>query len=280
MRTKRFVVSSVFVATIAACGSSAWGASHGWRVNEVFSSADGTIQFIELKECCGFTAEHGLAGKDVKSDGTGNTYIFPSNITGNTAGKHRLLGTAAFAALPGAPTPDHIIPANFFVLNGDTLRYGTAFGYDFFTYGAGALPTNGVDSIQLTSFSPDVFTTAPNTPTNYNDDTGSVNAACIDNDGDGYGDPGDPLCTAGGETDCDDADPGANPGAAEVCNDFADNDCDGNTDCFDRECFTTMTCREKVPSATTWSVLISGLLVLTVGTTVVETRRLRRASVH
>jgi hypothetical protein len=50
---------------------------------------------------------------------------------------------------------------------------------------------------------------------------------CIDNDGDGYGDPGDPWCPEGPETDCDDTRGQVNPGASEAC-DGLDNDCDGD----------------------------------------------------
>ncbi len=58
-----------------------------------------------------------------------------------------------------------------------------------------------------------------------------------DADGDGYGDswtatetcdpPGDHVAQGG---DCDDSDPSSNPGAAEVCDDGTDNDCDGLVD--------------------------------------------------
>ena len=54
-------------------------------------------------------------------------------------------------------------------------------------------------------------------------------STCTDNDGDGYGSPGDPSCPNGGATDCDDTDPSIHPGAAEVCN-FKDDDCDGTVD--------------------------------------------------
>ena len=49
---------------------------------------------------------------------------------------------------------------------------------------------------------------------------------CVDNDSDGYGDPAHPDCTFP-ELDCDDMDPGVNPGAEEVCNNDIDENCDG-----------------------------------------------------
>ncbi len=57
-----------------------------------------------------------------------------------------------------------------------------------------------------------------------------------DSDGDGYGDEtdgGSEFCSDPGTgyatsaDDCDDGDVGVNPGESEVCNDWADNDCDG-----------------------------------------------------
>jgi spore coat protein A len=65
---------------------------------------------------------------------------------------------------------------------------------------------------------------------------------CIDNDQDGYGNPGDPSCPNGAATDCDDNDPAVNPGAIEgptgdaTCSDLKDNDCDGLTDADDPDC--------------------------------------------
>ena len=85
------------VAAIAATlglATSAPAGSHGWRFNEIFSNADGTIQFIELKECCGSTAEWGLNNKWVRSGDLANQFNFPANISGNTANRHLLLATA------------------------------------------------------------------------------------------------------------------------------------------------------------------------------------------
>jgi hypothetical protein len=65
---------------------------------------------------------------------------------------------------------------------------------------------------------------------------------CTDNDGDGWGSPGDASCPNGAQTDCDDTNPAVNPGGTEgpegdpTCTDGLDNNCDGNTDASDPAC--------------------------------------------
>lgn len=55
------------------------------------------------------------------------------------------------------------------------------------------------------------------------------NPTCVDNDGDGYGSPGDATCDNGAAEDCNDDNPNINPNAAEICNGVDDN-CDGSID--------------------------------------------------
>jgi hypothetical protein len=50
---------------------------------------------------------------------------------------------------------------------------------------------------------------------------------CIDNDGDGYGNPGNSSCSSGSQTDCDDSDYDIHPVATEICDDGIDQDCSG-----------------------------------------------------
>jgi hypothetical protein len=61
---------------------------------------------------------------------------------------------------------------------------------------------------------------------------------CTDGDGDGFAVEGGSC----GEVDCDDNNAAINPGAAEVCDDIIDNDCDNNADCDDNECTNAPVC--------------------------------------
>jgi hypothetical protein len=267
MTTRRVVIATAALAA-------AWGgvrpvhaASHLWYFNEIFSNPDRTIQFIELKECCGATAERGLSGKWIKSDANAVQFNFPGNLSGNTANRHLLLATAGFAALPGAPTPDYIIPSGFFPLNtANTLRYWLySDPGSTMSYASGAVPTDGVTSLSWGG------ATGVNSPTNYSGATGSVNAApCVDNDSDGYGSPGAPLCPNGAAEDCNDGDGAINPGATESCADEVDNNCDGNVDCDDPDCASFLAC---IPTVSQW-----GLLVLTLATLIGGAMVLRRRS--
>ena len=183
MTTKKIIGLLVLIPA-----ASVTAGSHTWRVNEIFSNGDGTIQYIELRECCGFSGETLLNTRDVITDVGGGSFTFTSNLPAgtDTAGKSILLATAGFAALPGAPTPDHIIADGFIVTGGDTVRYGPnppANNYHTFTFGAGDLPTNGKDSVQVTNFATGAFTTGPNTPSNCAAQTGTVDACPHDCDG-------------------------------------------------------------------------------------------------
>ena len=157
------IVSSVLLASTARAGN------HTWRLRELFSNANGTIQFIELQESLGGTGEVFMLGQWVLSDGTGKQFDFPENLTGSTANKFLLLGTASFAALPNAPTPDYILENGFIARSGDTLRTP----WDELTFGADVLPVDGVMSLNSS------LVPAVNNPTNFAGETGSVVAPNI-----------------------------------------------------------------------------------------------------
>jgi hypothetical protein len=171
MRTRRIAsIPNLTALALAAVATSHAGAgAHTWDVNEVFSNADGTIQFIELREPLGGAGEVNVNGHNVTS--SARSYTIPAPALAPPSGfKHLLFATPAFAALPGAPTPDYVFPAGsvpFFSIVNDTISYTP---FDAWTFGAGLLPTDGVNSLNRD------LTTGPNSPTNYAGHTGSVNA--------------------------------------------------------------------------------------------------------
>ncbi len=207
MKARRVI--GVFTAMAAAgmFSSAALAGSHTWLVNEVFSNADGTIQFIELKECCGFAAENAVGLKRIRSDATGLVYTIPANVVGPTGNKTILFATAGYAAL-GGPPPDfplNPLPDGFFSVAGDTVRYGInppANQYSFFNFGA--VPTDGCNS--MNSPGPAVAT---NTPKNFANVQSTVFAEPSDINGDQavnvldlialllcFGQPAAPSCLA------------------------------------------------------------------------------------
>ena len=166
--------------------------SHLWKFDEVFSNADGTVQFIEMFvfDPAG-TAEIRLKNFPLQS--TTQTFIFPNDLPNrNTFHTWILIATPAFATLPGAPVPDYVIPPHFFNPAGDELRYRTTL--DILPLPAGALPLDGLRSYLRGG------TTDVNSPTNFAGVEGSIDVSrpcddTLDNDGDGYVDyPNDPAC--------------------------------------------------------------------------------------
>jgi len=146
----------------------AFAGAHTWDVNEVFSNASGTIQFVEIKETGGGAGEIGVGGHQVTSNT--RSFTMTSNVASPTSFRHILLATPGFAALPGAPTPDYTFPEGsvpFFSAGGDTMRY---IPYDTWIIGAGLIPTDGVNSYNR------VGGVLANSPTNYSNQTGSVDA--------------------------------------------------------------------------------------------------------
>src|SRR5262245_56448083 len=145
--------------------------NHLWKFTEFFSNVDGSIQFIEMQECCGSAVETQMASTVIES--SAHTYSFPNNLVGSTAHRWLLVATQRFANLPGAPTPDYIMPERFFDPLGDTLRY--RFGTDIVVLQPGALPLDGRHSIDR-SLSSGALTAIVNNPINFADQTGSVTA--------------------------------------------------------------------------------------------------------
>lgn len=143
---------------------------HLFDFTEVYSNADGSIQFIEMTASA--NNQHLLNGHSITSGA--NTFNFTANLSSSvTSNKSMLLATEGFAALQGAVTPDYIIPNNFFAIDGDTL---TLVGgvYSPITWTSGGLPTDGINSLNRSINGGASTSVAANSPTNFAGATGSI----------------------------------------------------------------------------------------------------------
>jgi serralysin len=109
-------------------------AFHLWDVNELYSNADGTIQFIEMHVPSSEpfnNNEHFVNGTMFSSTNgpTTNTFVLDHNLDTSipTSERYFLAGTSGFAAAPGAVTPDFILPNGFlFPFGGGLLTFQDA----------------------------------------------------------------------------------------------------------------------------------------------------------
>jgi serralysin len=137
---------------------------HLYDINEVFSNADGGVQFIELRVGAS-NGESFWSGKTitVTQGGSTHSFTFPSDLPSTqTANTSVLLATQGFANL-GVVTPNFIIPAGFLFQGSASVNFA---GVDVFSYSN--LPTNGTLSAGLGG------STATNSPTNFAGQTGTV----------------------------------------------------------------------------------------------------------
>jgi hypothetical protein len=141
----------------------------------MFSSADGKVQFIELQDPA--NGESHLAGHFISSNE--NSFTFPADLpTDSTAGKHFLIGTVDYAKQPGAVTPDYTVPDNFFNPAGDSFDYADV---DSFSFNAGQVPTDGVNSL-FRNVNTGGLTTGANSETDLvPGTTGSISVAVLVN---------------------------------------------------------------------------------------------------
>jgi hypothetical protein len=139
--------------------------SHLWEIIEVFSNADGSVQYIELSTT--FSMQTELAGHTIVARANGvptATFTFSGNLTGNTANRRVLIATASLGALPGGVTPDFALPCGFLPLEAAVIGIDFV-GSDQLSFPETALPRNGTDA--LTATASGTLGTAPSSPTNF-----------------------------------------------------------------------------------------------------------------
>ena len=169
------LVAGFFGLFLLAAALPASAGHHQWFISELYSNADGTVQFVELLGTA--DNEAGVSGFSVTTAGSTPTSAplapnLPSNLTN---GAYMLLGTAGYATLAaaqGAPAPDRTLPDNFLeTVTADAVTYA-GIGSTTRSYAAGGLPTDGVLSLDYEVGSPG---TTANTPQNFAGATGSIN---------------------------------------------------------------------------------------------------------
>ena len=157
-RTRIFLISLLSIGFATTSQAS----FHTWDISELFSSADGTQQYIEFQEVNGSNNQHQLLNRDLisSSGGMENILTFGNNLpNSSTANRNFLVATAAFVAATGLQA-DYIISDGFLFLSNGTLNFANV---DTISYGA--LPTDGFTALFANG------STGAGTPTNYSGDS-------------------------------------------------------------------------------------------------------------
>ncbi|TFH74918.1 hypothetical protein E3V39_01850 [Gammaproteobacteria bacterium LSUCC0112] len=182
---------SFFVTALLASGAAL--ASDGWRISEIFTSGDGTAQYIKLSTTS--DNQQNLAGQTLRAFDTngqpGLTFTFPSNLSSSqTANTSVLIGTDAFSALSQLPV-DYRLPSGFLSASGGSVRLGTI---DTLTYQREQLPRNGYQALSSAraavtanpvNFSGNSALLSVDIISVFNDATGIVNLPVVDVPGSG-----------------------------------------------------------------------------------------------
>jgi len=144
---------------------------HLWEISEVFSNAEGTVQFVEFETNEAF--QNLLEGQVLRTTQNNlvlQTFTFPSNLPSqNTQDRFFLVATPGFEAVAGI-APDFEIPVGF--LEVGVLDEVELVGADDFGFAPEELPTDGVSS--LNALGGGSIGVAPATPTNFAGEIGTL----------------------------------------------------------------------------------------------------------
>jgi hypothetical protein len=153
-----------FLALFLALAAGAASASfHLVTMNELYSNADGSVQFLEMTALAPsqqFFSGHSLR---VTQGGATHNFTVSGNLPGDTSGRRILFGTQGFADL-GIVQPDFIVPNGFFFAGSGTVSWGP--GADVWNYAN--LPTDGQSSLNRNG------STGVNSPQNFAGASGTV----------------------------------------------------------------------------------------------------------
>lgn len=239
-RRQALALAGVIAALDLGLATSAQASVHLWEITEVYSNADGTIQYVELSTSSDFQEQTGGVTFRSQSNGvTFNTFVIPGNLPStSTSGKTFLLATPGFQAVSGI-APDYTLPcAPFFDPDATSITVELV-GADSLSFTPSDLPAATGNALYATTGG--VLSTGAATPKNFAGSSGMMTAACL---GTGTCDPCadanfcDDACLvgacSGGFTRC--------PG--QLCDEAGDKcadclgagDCDDSNPCTDDAC--------------------------------------------
>jgi len=163
--TQRALLRALFALALAALGCGPAAATfHLWFADELYSNADGSVQFLEMTaETSGqqFLSGHPLIATQ---GGTTHSFTVTADLPGDSAGHRMIFGTQSFANL-GVVRPDVIVPDGFFFLGSGTISWGDD------TWNYSGLPSDGRQSLNRDG------STGINSPLNFAGQTGTVTPA-------------------------------------------------------------------------------------------------------
>jgi len=161
---KSAAVRFMLVAAALLWAQSAGASFHLVSISEIYSDASGNVQYVVLQANAG--GQQFLAGHKITATqgGTTNSFTFPANLPGDTAGRKFLIATQGFANL-GLVTPDYVVPNGFLFLSNASVNYA---GVSSVAYGS--LPTDGIHAMDA------LGNTVKTTPINF----AGASAAIVD----------------------------------------------------------------------------------------------------
>ena len=164
---KQWLARCLATTTLLIFSAVAFGAFHLFTIEQVYSNADGTVQFVVLTTSS--NGEHmwstGAFLSSTDTGGATRNVSFTTDLSSsNTAGRRVLIATQGFADL-GILAPDYIIPNHFISTGPGSVTYASS------TVNYTALPGDGINALYVGG------TIAPNLATNFAGLSASVQPA-------------------------------------------------------------------------------------------------------
>jgi hypothetical protein len=134
-------LSALWIFMLAcALPATAGAAAHAFVIDQVFSNADGLVQYVLLRETAGANGQDGFAGLTLTAaqGARVSTFTFPKDLPSTTTAKHAvLIASAGYVALAAttpefaAAAPDYVMPNRFLPTAAGHLAFADADALDY-----------------------------------------------------------------------------------------------------------------------------------------------------